>query len=182
MIWGKGADLDGNAGPSKVMITMTQCGQHQAWHRRNRLTAQPRLTKWCGIECQLPFPTGIAATGEGNDGLGHEDPFPRQMLNGWCRFGQGTFAGAHGNERDAPIADLPALNQALSSVDPTPIGYSAVHPQNRPKLVSRSGMCRRPARLLHASGWAAPLRKWQATPRACASGLRGRPRNSARLR
>jgi len=24
MIWGKGADLDVNAGPSKVMITMTQ--------------------------------------------------------------------------------------------------------------------------------------------------------------
>jgi hypothetical protein len=27
MIWGKGADLHGNAGPSKVMITMPQCGR-----------------------------------------------------------------------------------------------------------------------------------------------------------
>jgi glutathione S-transferase len=35
----------------------------------------------------------------------------------------------------------------------------------------------------HASGWAAHPRKWQVTPRACASGRRGRPRrNWARLR
>ena len=36
MIWGKGADLDGNAGPLEVMITMTQCGPQQARHRRNQ--------------------------------------------------------------------------------------------------------------------------------------------------
>jgi hypothetical protein len=30
MIWGNGVGLDGNAGPSKAMITMTQWGPQQA--------------------------------------------------------------------------------------------------------------------------------------------------------
>src|SRR6516165_3794531 len=38
--------------------------------------------------------------------LGHEERFPPPRLNGRCRLGQATFIGTHGNERDAPIADL----------------------------------------------------------------------------
>jgi len=34
---------------------------------------------------------------------GHEERFPPPRLNGRCRFGQATFIGTHGNERDAPI-------------------------------------------------------------------------------
>jgi hypothetical protein len=30
-------------------------------------------------------------------------------VNGRYRFGQGTFAGGHGNDGDAPIPDLPTL-------------------------------------------------------------------------
>jgi len=33
----------------------------------------------------------------------HEERFPPPRLNGRCRFGQATFTGTHGNERDAPI-------------------------------------------------------------------------------
>jgi len=36
--------------------------------------------------------------------MGHEDAFPRLRLSARCRFGQATFSGTHGNERDAPIA------------------------------------------------------------------------------
>ena len=39
--------------------------------------------------------------------MGHEDAFPRPTLSARYRFGQGTFAGTRGNERDAPIPDLP---------------------------------------------------------------------------
>jgi hypothetical protein len=35
--------------------------------------------------------------------LGHEDAFPRPRLSARCRFGQGTFAGTRGNERDAAL-------------------------------------------------------------------------------
>ena len=35
--------------------------------------------------------------------LGHEERFPPSSLNGSCRFSQGTFAGTHGNGRDAPM-------------------------------------------------------------------------------
>jgi hypothetical protein len=38
--------------------------------------------------------------------IGHEDQFQPPRLNGRCRFGQGTFAGTHGNGQDAPRADL----------------------------------------------------------------------------
>ena len=38
--------------------------------------------------------------------MGHQHAFPRPGPNGWCRFGQETFAGVRGNGRDAPIADL----------------------------------------------------------------------------
>jgi hypothetical protein len=34
---------------------------------------------------------------------------PAAELNARSRFSQRTFAGAHGNGRDAPIPDLPAL-------------------------------------------------------------------------
>jgi hypothetical protein len=39
-------------------------------------------------------------------GLGHEDAFPRPRLSGRCRFSQGTFAGVHGNGRNAPKAAI----------------------------------------------------------------------------
>src|SRR5258708_272211 len=35
--------------------------------------------------------------------LGHEDPFPPPELSACYVIGQGTFAGTHGNGRDAPI-------------------------------------------------------------------------------
>jgi len=39
---------------------------------------------------------------------GHEDQFPPPSLSGGLQLGKTTFAGTHGNERDAPIADLRA--------------------------------------------------------------------------
>ena len=41
--------------------------------------------------------------------VGHEDAFPRPRLSGRCRFSQGTFAGASGNDKDAPKAVVSAL-------------------------------------------------------------------------
>ena len=41
--------------------------------------------------------------------MGHEERFPPPRLNGRCRFGQATFTGTHGNERDAPFPDLSTL-------------------------------------------------------------------------
>ena len=38
--------------------------------------------------------------------LGHEERFPPPRRNGRCRFGQATFIGTPGNERDAPTADV----------------------------------------------------------------------------
>src|SRR5215469_2170122 len=38
---------------------------------------------------------------------GHEERFPPSRLNGRCRFGQATFTGTHGNERDAPKPAVP---------------------------------------------------------------------------
>jgi hypothetical protein len=37
-------------------------------------------------------------------GMGHEDQFPRPTLSARCRFSQRTFAGAHRNDKVAPIA------------------------------------------------------------------------------
>ena len=37
---------------------------------------------------------------------GHEDQFPPPRLSAGCGFRKETFAGAHGNGRDAPIPDL----------------------------------------------------------------------------
>ena len=37
-------------------------------------------------------------------GLGHEDAFPLPSASGRCRFGQGTFAVASGNDEDAPTS------------------------------------------------------------------------------
>ena len=36
--------------------------------------------------------------------MGHQDAFPRPGLSVRCRFSQGTFAGTHGNGREAPTA------------------------------------------------------------------------------
>jgi hypothetical protein len=41
--------------------------------------------------------------------MGHEDQFAPPGPSGRYRFGQATFTGTHGNERDAPIADLHTL-------------------------------------------------------------------------
>jgi hypothetical protein len=38
--------------------------------------------------------------------MGHEDAFPRPRLSAPCPFSQRTFAGASGNDEDAPFADL----------------------------------------------------------------------------
>jgi len=37
-------------------------------------------------------------------GMGHEEQFLLPRPTGRFRFSQRTFAGAHGNERDAPFA------------------------------------------------------------------------------
>ena len=34
--------------------------------------------------------------------MGQEERFPLLSASGRCRFGQGTFAGASGNDEDAP--------------------------------------------------------------------------------
>ena len=39
--------------------------------------------------------------------MGHEARLPASRLSGCSRFGQQTFAGTHGNGRDAPIAAIP---------------------------------------------------------------------------
>ena len=40
---------------------------------------------------------------------GHEDAFLRPRLNARCPFGYGTFAGTHGNGREAPKAVVSAI-------------------------------------------------------------------------
>ena len=42
--------------------------------------------------------------------MGHEERLAPPRLSGCCRFIQGTFAGAHGNGRDAP---KPAITAGL---------------------------------------------------------------------
>jgi len=46
-------------------------------------------------------------------GLGHEERFPPPRLSGRCRFGQGTFAGASGNDEDAPEASFPLCHRGF---------------------------------------------------------------------
>jgi hypothetical protein len=41
--------------------------------------------------------------------MGHGPALPSTEASGRCRFSQATFAGAHGNGRDAPIPDLPGI-------------------------------------------------------------------------
>ena len=41
--------------------------------------------------------------------MGHEDAFSRPRLSARCQCSQRTFAGTHGNGRDAPIAAIPAI-------------------------------------------------------------------------
>ena len=47
-----------------------------------------------------PIPTGIANGGC----VGMKERLPPSRFSGCCRFSQGTFAGEHGNGRDAPTA------------------------------------------------------------------------------
>jgi hypothetical protein len=66
------------------------------------------MTTRCGLLLAVP----------GNSLKGHEDRFLPPRLNGRCRFSQTTFAGTHGNERDAPIAVIPryrSLNGSMTS-------------------------------------------------------------------
>src|SRR5262252_100337 len=42
-------------------------------------------------------------------GMGHDDQFPPPRLGARYRFNQRTFVATRGNERDAPIPDLPVL-------------------------------------------------------------------------
>jgi hypothetical protein len=46
--------------------------------------------------------------------MGHEAQFPPPEASARYRFGEGTFAGTRGNERDAPIPDL--ASTAIRSV------------------------------------------------------------------
>ena len=45
----------------------------------------------------------------GDIGLGHQQRLPPPRLSGRCGFGEGTFAKARGNGKDAPFPDLPTL-------------------------------------------------------------------------
>jgi len=51
---------------------------------------------------------------------GHEDAFPRLTLSARFRFSQRTFAGAHGNGRDAPIPVV-ELPENLAGIPPSAI-------------------------------------------------------------
>jgi hypothetical protein len=42
-------------------------------------------------------------------GLGQQHQFPHPEASARYRFGQETFARGPGNERDAPLPDLPAF-------------------------------------------------------------------------
>jgi len=42
--------------------------------------------------------------------MGHEDAFPRPSVSARCRFSQGTFAGASGNDEDAPKPVIPSVS------------------------------------------------------------------------
>ena len=46
----------------------------------------------------------LSAREAARSGLGHKEQLPPPRLSDCCRFGQETFAGAHGNGRDAPIS------------------------------------------------------------------------------
>jgi len=63
--------------------------------------------------------------------LGHEDQFLPPSPNGCCPLGQATFAGTHGNGRDAPIAAVrlttnePLGKQRITRVPSVGIFYIA---------------------------------------------------------
>ena len=75
---------------------------------------------------------------------GHFDPFPTPRLNGRCRFGQATFIGTHGNERDAPIADL---------ADKTPHFFKASDRRRETPVLSGGGV------FLSPLGWRNALQR-----------------------
>src|SRR6516164_728000 len=51
--------------------------------------------------------SGTTATIKRNDGFGHEEQFLLPRPSGRFRFSQRTFAGAHGNDADAPKPAAP---------------------------------------------------------------------------
>jgi hypothetical protein len=53
-------------------------------------------------------------------GSGHEDPFPPPELSACYVIRQETFAGTHGNGRDAPIPDLPFLLLVMATAEAEP--------------------------------------------------------------
>ena len=70
---------------------------------RSRLPHRPSVSS---KEAHRAFDWGRCAPSPSNPPMaemGHEDPFPRPVPNGRCRFGQENFAGVRGNGREAPI-------------------------------------------------------------------------------
>jgi len=107
------------------------------------------------VPTPAPCPGSIACAGPASETLHDCGPFGPHPPGS-------TQTGPSLSARTSALREHTALNQALSSVDPTAIGRSAVEPvvprrrsrrvrlsRNRPKLISRStiGMSRRPARL-----------------------------------
>jgi hypothetical protein len=85
-----------------------QCVQSLTKIRRGRSNNDP--AQGCRIRPETPVQArdgGDTAGAELRAG-GAQPVRPQPRLSGCHRFGQGTFAGTHGNGRDAPIADLPA--------------------------------------------------------------------------
>ena len=77
--------------------------------------------------------------------MGHEDQFAPPGPNGRNPFGQATFTGTHGNERDAPEAVFYARDRVGPLTEPT----TAAQPWRRElvfmppsSLSTTSGICR----------------------------------------
>jgi hypothetical protein len=63
--------------------------------------------------------------------MGHEDQFAPPGPSGRYRFGQATFTGTHGNERDAPI---PAIREASWNRKVLPmLPFAAYETSTRPR-------------------------------------------------
>src|SRR5262249_22779542 len=80
----------------------------------------PRAEQQAGYISATSDSTPSVAKGSRSIHLGHEERFPPPRRNGRCRFGQATFIGTHGNERDAP---KPARRwTAIGTRESTPYG------------------------------------------------------------
>jgi hypothetical protein len=70
--------------------------------------------------------------------MGHEARFPPLKSSVGCRFGQQTSAGLGGNDKDAPIPDLPTLilerGGSTHSRRPKNEPVSKLKPAKRPSL------------------------------------------------